>query len=282
MNRATRVRVGTALVVAVVIVAAVGAWLVSSTGRPTGGGSTYPATEGTSGTPAFTQDVSPTKSPTRPVQADATVSRISDRQWETVVKSGTWRSGCPVGQVDLRRVDINFHTFQGGIGRGQLIVHADSAADMVTIFSSLFQVGFPIERMDPVERFGGDVYRSLRANNTSAFNCRRASQINAPVADSPHANGRAVDINPLQNPWKDPRCACWVPSTRYARATEGGGVIRAGSAVVDLFTARGWVWQDIKVPDYMHFDTGYPSRPRSTSSPSPSDPTGSVNVRGAG
>ena len=27
-----------------------------------------------------------------------------------------------------------------------------------------------------------------------------------------------------------------------------------------LFHREGWVWQDIDVPDYMHFDTGYPSR----------------------
>ena len=31
---------------------------------------------------------------------------------------------------------------------------------------------------------------------------------------------------------------------------------------MQLFEARGWIWQNIKVPDYMHFDTGYPSRPR--------------------
>ena len=31
---------------------------------------------------------------------------------------------------------------------------------------------------------------------------------------------------------------------------------------MQLFEERGWVWQNIKVPDYMHFDTGYPSRPR--------------------
>ena len=31
-----------------------------------------------------------------------------------------------------------------------------------------------------------------------------------------------------------------------------------GQAFVD----EGWIWQNIKVPDYMHFDTGFPSRPR--------------------
>jgi hypothetical protein len=27
------------------------------------------------------------------------------------------------------------------------------------------------------------------------------------------------------------------------------------------FHDEGWIWQNIDVPDYMHFDTGYPSSP---------------------
>lgn len=269
MNGATRVVVGSGLALVVVLVAFGGARLVtSSPSSDTAGGSNSPTTAAPSRTLTTAPNPSPSATPTPTAGPDATVGPVSDLQWATIVKTGTWRPGCPVGQADLRRVDINFRTFDGAVNRGQLIVHADSAVDIVEVFSALFRSGFPLERMEPVERFGGDVYRSLKANNTSAFNCRRASQINAPVKKSPHANGRAVDINPVQNPWKDPRCTCWVPSNRFARATEGAGVIRAGSDAIALFTARGWVWQNIKVPDYMHFDTGFPSQPRATPSPS--------------
>ena len=89
-----------------------------------------------------------------------------------------------------------------------MIVHRDTVDDLVEVFSALFVAGFPIERMESVERYGGKVLRSLVANNTSAFNCRKPGQINAPVKDSPQANGRAIDINPVQNPWRDPRCDC--------------------------------------------------------------------------
>ena len=82
------------------------------------------------------------------------------------------------------------------------------------------------------------------------------------MKDSPHANGRAININPVQNPWRDPRCTCWQPSREFAKDKNGPGIIRKGSLPVQLFEERGWVWQNIKVPDYMHFDTGYPSRPR--------------------
>jgi hypothetical protein len=157
---------------------------------------------------------------------------------------------------------VNYVDFTGVIQRGNLIAHRDSVEDLASIFTALFDAGFPIERMESVEKYGGDVVRSLTANNTSAFNCRRPDQINAPTMDSPHANGRAVDINPYQNPWTDPRCNCWVPSADFAVDREGVGVITKGSLPWQLFNERGWIWQDIKVPDYMHFDTGFPSRPR--------------------
>ena len=193
---------------------------------------------------------------------DALVRKIPDRQWRRIVSTGTWRPGCPVGRSDLRRIELNYRTFDGGVERGQLVAHKDSVDDVVEIFAALFEEGFPIERMEPVERYGGEVLRSLEANNTSAFNCRKPGQINAPVTDSPHANGRAIDINPVQNPWRDPRCDCWQPGREFAKAKDGPGIIRKGSLPVQLFEERGWVWQNIKVPDYMHFDTGYPSRAR--------------------
>lgn len=227
-----------------------------------------PATQSPS-LPAPTVEPTPSPSPTPSASAsppstsaDPAISRIGDRQWARIEATGTWRSECPVGRADLRRLDVNYVDFDGIVQRGRLVAHRDSIDDLAAIFTGLFEAGFPIERMDPVEEYDGDVVRSLEANNTSAFNCRRPDQINAPVTDSPHANGRAIDINPYQNPWTDPRCDCWVPSADFSTKRRGPGVITEGSIPWRLFTERGWIWQNIKVPDYMHFDTGYPSRPR--------------------
>lgn len=167
-----------------------------------------------------------------------------------------------MGREDLRRLDVNYVDFRGHVERGDLIANRDSIDDLAAIFTQLFDERFPIESMRPVEKYDGDVNASLAANNTSAFNCRRPDQINAPVTDSPHAHGRAVDINPYQNPWRDPRCDCWVPAADFAAERVGPGAIGKGSLPWRLFTERDWIWQDIKVPDYMHFDTGFPSRPR--------------------
>nr|WP_246321812.1 M15 family metallopeptidase [Nocardioides panzhihuensis] len=115
--------------------------------------------------------------------------------------------------------------------------------------------------MQPVEEYDGDANASLADDNTSAYNCRREDQINAPFRESPHANGRAIDINPFENPWKDLRCTCWFPSGDYRARKEAPGVILRDGVVWKAFRREGWIWQNIDVPDYMHFDTGYPSEP---------------------
>lgn len=207
----------------------------------------------------------PAPSPSATTPAPPPASRIREvppAQWDAIVAAGMVRPECPIQRRDqLRRVDLNYVDFDDRTRRGHLIVNADVAESIQRIFDRLFEKKFPIRKMKGVEAYGGDVARSLSADNTSAFNCRRADQINAPFKDSPHANGRAVDINPLENPWMDLRCDCWTPSARYAERTPGPGKILEKGLVWRLFIREGWIWQNIDVPDYMHFDTGYPSRP---------------------
>lgn len=202
---------------------------------------------------------SPTPSPTRSLEA--VVTEITDAQWSRMVGAGLWRKGCPDVRDQLRRVEMNYVGFDGEVHRGVLVVNADVTASVVRIFSKLYEERFPIRRMQPMEVYNGDLDAGLADDNTSAFNCRRPDQINAPFRKSPHANGRAIDINPLENPWINLRTKKWSPSAKYAKRTEGKGKILEGGLVWRAFIEEGWVWQDIKVPDYMHFDTGYPSKP---------------------
>ncbi|RKN06003.1 M15 family peptidase [Streptomyces radicis] len=205
----------------------------------------------------------PTADPTTPDPqgADPVVREVPVEQWEEMVAVGMWREGCPATREDLRRVEINHVDFDGEIARGVLVVNADVADSAVRVFTRLFEERFPIRRMRPVEEYEGDNEASMADDNTAAYNCRRPDQINAPEAESPHANGRAIDINPRENPWRDPRCACWSPGAEFAERDEGRGKILEGGLVWRAFTDEGWIWQNIDVPDYMHFDTGYPSGP---------------------
>lgn len=198
--------------------------------------------------------------PAVPTAARARVRRVPQRQWDRIVAAGMAYEGCPITRPEqLRRVIVNHHTFDGGVARGTLVVNADVAASVARVFTRLFDEEFPIRRMRPLERYDGDSHRSLRDDNTASFNCRRPDQINAPQMASPHANGRAIDINPLENPWIDLRCQCWFPSAEFKERTPGPGKILKGGPVWRAFIDEGWIWQNIDVPDYMHFDTGYPS-----------------------
>ena len=196
------------------------------------------------------------------VGADAQIRKVTRRQWDAMVDAGMVRPECPIQRpAVLRVVEVNHFDFNGDIKRGRLVVNADVAESVARIFSELYDEQFPIRRMESVAAFNGDTNLSLAADNTSAFNCRRADQINAPFAASPHANGRAVDINPRENPWRDLRCKCWFPSPKNRLRDAEPGKITKGGLVWRAFRTEGWIWQNIDVPDFMHFDTGYPSAP---------------------
>lgn len=213
--------------------------------------------------PGVTAPAAPATAPaspsTAPTTADPRIRRIPDRQWRAMESAGVVRPQCPATRANLRRVEVNFHGWDGDVQRGVLVVNRDVARDVAAIFSDIFDAGFPIRSMLPIENFGGDDNASMAADNTSAYNCRTAAQANSSAVSSPHANGRAVDINPRENPWLDPRCDCFMPTAKHAARTPGKGKILEGGPVWRAFTKRGWIWQDLATPDYQHFDTGYPS-----------------------
>ncbi len=169
-----------------------------------------------------TPSPSPTPEPRdepAPTTADPVISRIGAKQWAAIRATGVWRKGCPVGRSELRRIEVNHHDFDGGVQRGVLVVNADVAESVAGIFTQLFDAGFPIRTMRPMEEYGGDDDVAMLDDDTSGFNCRTPAQANAPSALSPHANGRAIDVNPYENPWIDPRCDCWNPDKEGAPET---------------------------------------------------------------
>jgi D-alanyl-D-alanine carboxypeptidase len=82
-----------------------------------------------------------------------------------------------------------------------LIAHEDLAAEVVAIFEQLLQLRYPIEKIRTVDTYpAADDELSMEDNNTSAFNCR---DIPGTGRWSQHAFGRAIDLNPLLNPYID-------------------------------------------------------------------------------
>ena len=88
--------------------------------------------------------------------------------------------------------------FDGAAHTGEMVVHQKYAAAVADVFHRLYDARWPIRRMRLVDDYGGNDERSMAANNTSGYNCRRVAGRDAWSA---HAYGAAIDINPVQNPY---------------------------------------------------------------------------------
>ena len=167
----------------------------------------------------------------------------------------SWRDGCPVGPSDLIHLDVSHIGADGSQREGRLTVHRDVADDVTSFFAELYRQRFPITSMLPAADFGGDDDAMMAVNNTSGFNCR-------PVVGGPgwsrHAYGRAIDINPLVNPYVrgtvvlPPSGAAWVDRSIYAP-----GMLRNNDGLVTLVRSTpGWRWGGdwFTLKDYQHLD----------------------------
>jgi putative cell wall-binding protein len=169
------------------------------------------------------------------------------------------RAGCPVSAADLRLVTMPYFGFDADAHTGEMVVHEDHASAATRVFQRIYDARFPVERMVLVDDYYGDDDRSMAANNTSAYNCRTTSS----GRWSEHAYGRAIDINPVQNPYvkgdfvapEAGRPYAW--KSRSASATYYRGFIRSSDAVVDAFAAQGWEWGGYwrNSKDYQHFSS---------------------------
>ena len=167
----------------------------------------------------------------------------------------SWRPGCPVPVEQLRAIDVRHFGNDGAVHTGRVIVHADLAAGLVEVFRDLHEARFPIERMVPIDVYGGDDMRSIKANNTSAFNCRA---VTGGSGWSEHAYGRAIDVNPFVNPYVKGSTVLPPEAAPYTdRSRDDPGMIHADDAVVRAFAARGWRWGGYwsSLKDYQNFST---------------------------
>jgi hypothetical protein len=168
--------------------------------------------------------------------------------------SSSWRPGCPVGLGDLRVLTVAYLGFDGASHDGRLVVNTRAVAPLTTVFGRLFAARFPIERMQPIDAFGGDDDASVAADNTSSFNCRPPD---GGTGWSQHAFGLAIDVNPLRNPYVHADGSVKLAGSRpwVDRSQRAPGMVHAGDTVVQAFAAVGWGWGGswAGAHDYQHF-----------------------------
>lgn len=141
---------------------------------------------------------------------------------------------------------------------GKLIVNASVVRQVLKVFRKLYRAKFPIKMMKPVDAFHGSDPRSMAADNTSGFNCRKAVS-SGPSSWSMHAFGLAIDVNTVQNPYVQPgkpvepkAGAAYVNRSDIRR-----GMAYPGGVLVSAFRSVSWGWGGdwAGAPDYQHFST---------------------------
>jgi hypothetical protein len=166
----------------------------------------------------------------------------------------SWHPGCPVGPSQLRRVSVTYRGFDGVDHVGALVVHADAVPAVLAAFDRLLATHVPIRSIETIDRFGGSDDASMAADNTSAFNCRPVT--GSTTVWSQHSYGRAVDVNPIENPYVSGSSVQPPAASAYLdRSDVRPGMAAPGGELVAAFAAVGWGWGGTwhSPIDYQHF-----------------------------
>lgn len=180
------------------------------------------------------------------------------------INGKSYRENDNISLDELVYLKMLHYNFQGEIQVGEMIVHRELAEDVLEIFQELFENQYEIQSMYLVDNYwagnGEDSdFASIEANNTSAFNYR---EVTGGTSLSNHAYGRAIDINPQQNPyvWFDRSgTAQWSHENADAyinRESDLAHVIDHENLCYQLFAEHGFSWGgDWDNPkDYQHFE----------------------------
>lgn len=164
---------------------------------------------------------------------------------------------------DLRYIKLLHYNYNHEIQVGELITNKDLASDMINVFSQLYDQQYEIYSMYLIDEFwagnGDDTdTASCDANNTSCF-CYRAQTNSTKLSN--HALGRAIDINPVENPYvlyKNGK-AIWYHenSNGYIdRSVIKPHMITTSDASYIAFRNAGYTWGGAwnSVKDYQHFE----------------------------
>lgn len=163
----------------------------------------------------------------------------------------TWSAGCPVPIEDLRHVTVTHYGFDGAVHQGEFVIAADVADTLRAPFRRIFELRYPIQVLNVTN--GEDV----PWDESAAFNCRK--KVGDRSQWSEHSYGRAIDVNPVQNPYVSASSIVPDDGRAYAdRSRTDAGVLHEGDPVVTAFEVAGWHWGGTwtgRTHDYMHFST---------------------------
>lgn len=170
----------------------------------------------------------------------------------------SYRKNPQIAISDLSFIKILHYDFHLIEKRGKLICHKDIAKELTEIFYELYQIRYPIDKVRLIDVYNGNDESSMADNNSSCFNYRLVTNQNKL---SNHALGKAVDINPLYNPYVQviDGVTHIMPSNarKYVdRNRKFSHKLTSDDPCVKIFKAHGFTWGGDWSPskDYQHFE----------------------------
>ena len=149
----------------------------------------------------------------------------------------------------LDTVHVTYKTPQANLHKGVLILQASLKEDIRNVFDELLALGYPVNSILPMSQFNWDDMESMRLNNTSMFNFRR---VMGTRKFSDHAYGRALDINPMANPYF--KFGKMLPENGYYECDSVQSIC-SNDTVLAMFKSYNWNWGGYWKfeRDYQHF-----------------------------
>lgn len=172
----------------------------------------------------------------------------------------SYKKNCTVPRSTLRYLRVLHRNVDGKTQLGEIVCNQSIANDLLDIFRELYKQGYKIERIVLIDDYDADDERSMSVNNTSCFNFRIVS---GTTKLSKHAQGLAIDINPLYNPYVhlnngkvEPANGKSYATNRTANRKVPVPFINTSDLCYRLFIQHGFRWGGAwrTVKDYQHFD----------------------------
>lgn len=230
------------------------------------------ATESPDTMPAVSVTVEPaTSSPAPELTAAPTAASVASRGTAQPIPEDirqsmmglSYRENDHITLDELSYLTIPYYDFNYQSQIGHMVVNSALAEEVLDIFAELYEIQYPIERMELVDNYGADDYESIEANNTSAFNYRLSTDGSGRV--SQHGLGRAIDINPQINPYvasdgtgahENAREYWSRDISQWSSDIAKAAYIGTDTEIYDIFISRGWSWGGswTSYRDYQHFE----------------------------
>lgn len=183
------------------------------------------------------------------------------------INGKSYRDNPNISYRDLRYIKTLYYDFSGKIRVGEIIVNKAIAKDTAAVFRELFKKDYQIRKMTLIDAYypkGGPSGNaagnaadtaSMNDDNTSGFNYRMVAGTSTV---SMHGYGRAIDVNPFENPWC-PGGKLYPNQSRSAeyanRSVRKPHMIFADSDITRIFRKHGFRWLgETGTRDYQHFE----------------------------